>query len=111
MFSLIIIIIVIMPGGLTHLSLRLERKRLQFVSHCYQADKEIISSLILLRSAGTVHSHKVTYPEVTARDSGFDTRDLSIAMANCGVWEEISMNVLSRPLRLSKDDDDDDECL
>ena len=36
-------------------------------------------------------------------------------MASCGVWEEISMNVLSHPLRWSKDDDDDDddddECL
>ena len=112
MFSLIIIIInCIMPGGLTHLFLRLERKHLQFVGYCYQADKEIISSLILLHSAGTVHSHNSSYPEVTARDSGFDTRDLIIAMANCGVWEEISMNVLSHPLRLSKDDDDDDQCV
>ena len=103
-----------MPGRLTRPSLRLKQKRLQF-GHCYQADKETISSLILRHSAGTVHSLKLTYPEVIARDSGFDTRDLRTAMVNRGVWEEISMNALSCPLRWSKDDDDDDddddECL
>ena len=104
-----------MPGRLTCPSLRLKQKRLQFVGHCYQADKEITSSLILRHSAGTVHSRKLTYPEMIARDSGFDTRDLRTAMMSCSVWEQISMNVLSHPLRWSKDDDDDDddddECL
>ena len=94
-----VMIIAIMPGGVTRPSLRLKQKRLQFVGHCYQADKEIISSLILRHSAGTVHSCKLTYPEVIARDSGFDTKDLRTAMVNRGVWEEISMNVLSCPLR------------
>ena len=61
-----VIIIAIIPGGLTRPSLRLKQKRLQFVGHCYQADKEIISSLILRHSVGTVHSHKLT--EVIARD-------------------------------------------
>ena len=42
-----------------------------------------------------MHSRKLTYPEVIAMDSGLDTRNLSTAMVNCGVWEEISMNVLS----------------
>ena len=93
-----VIIIAIMPGRLTRPSLRLKQKRLQF-GHCYQADKEIISSLILRHSAGAVHSCKLTYPEVIARDSGFDTKDLRKAMASCGGWEEISLNVLSRPLR------------
>ena len=38
-----------------------------------------------------------------ARDSGLDTWDrLSTGMANLEVWEEISMNVLSK-------DDDEDE--
>ena len=104
-----VIIIAIMPGGLTRPSLRLKQKHLQLLL----ADEEIISSLILRHSAGTVHSRKLTYPEVIARDSGFDTGDLRTAMVNRGVWEEISVNALSRPLRWSKDDDDDDddECL
>ena len=38
-----------------------------------------------------------------ARDSGLDTRDrLNTGMANLEVWEEISMNFLSK-------DDDEDE--
>ena len=41
---------------------------------------------------------KHNYPELIARDSGLDTMDLSTAMANRGVWEEISMNVLSTPV-------------
>ena len=84
-----------MPGGLTRPSLRLKQKHLQLLL----ADEEIISSLILRHSAGAVHSRKLAYPEVIARDSGFDTRDLRTAMVNRGVWEEISVNVLSRPLR------------
>ena len=36
--------------------------------------------------------------KVIARDAGLDTRDLSTAMVNRGVWEEISMNVLSTPV-------------
>ena len=34
-------------------------------------------------------------PKVIARDSGLDMRDMSTEMANRGVWEEISMNVLT----------------
>ena len=59
------------------------------------ADKKMISSLILWCPVGKVHSRKLTYPEVIAMDSGLDTRNLSTAMVNCGVWEEISMNVPS----------------
>ena len=43
---------------------------------------------------GRVQSRKLTYPEVIARASR-TTMDLSRAMANRGVWEEISMNVPS----------------
>ena len=78
-------------GGPTPLSL-------QFAGHCYWADKEIISSLILWRPVGRVHSCKLPYPGVIARDSGLDMRDLSTAMANRGVWEEIPMNVPSTPV-------------
>ena len=41
---------------------------------------------------------KHNYPKLIARDSGLDTMDLSTAMANHGVWEEISMTVLSTPV-------------
>ena len=85
-------------GGPTPLSFRLKQKSLQFAGHCYWADKEIISSLILWRPLGRVHSRELPYPGVIARDSGLDMRDLSTAMVNRGVWEEIPMNVPSTPV-------------
>ena len=44
---------------------------------------------------------------LNSRDSGLDTRDLSSAMANSSVWEEISVNAPPRSLRWSKDEDDE----
>ena len=41
---------------------------------------------------------KHNYAKLIARESGLDTIELSTAMANCGVWEEISMTVLSTPV-------------
>ena len=85
-------------GGPTPLSFRLKQKSLQFAGHCYWADKEIISSLILWRPLVRVHSRELPYPGVIARDLGLDMRDLSTAMVNRGVWEEIPMNVPSTPV-------------
>ena len=75
--------------------MRFKQKRLQFAGHYYRADKEkeIISSLILWRPVGRVHSRNLTYPEGIARDLGLDTRHLSSAIANRGDREEISMDV------------------
>ena len=58
----------------------------------------MIPSLILWHSLGRVQSCNLIYPEVTARDSGLDTRDLSVMMVNRGVWEGISMNVPFAPV-------------
>ena len=41
-------------GKLKPISSRLCQKRLQFAGHCYRADDEIVSSLLLLRPTGTV---------------------------------------------------------
>ena len=78
-------------GGPTPLSL-------QFAGHCYWADKEISSSLILWRPVGRMHSRKLPYPGGIAWDSGLDSRDLRTAMGNRGVWEEIPKNVPSTPV-------------
>ena len=58
----------------------------------------MISSLILWRLVGRVQSRKLTYLEVTVRDSGLDMRDLSVMMVNHSVWEGISMNVPFAPV-------------
>ena len=56
------------------------------------------SSLILWRPEGRVQPRKLTYPEVTVRDSGLDMRDLSVMMVNRDFWEGISMNVPFAPV-------------
>ena len=62
---------------------------LQFAGHCYWADKEMISSLILWCPVGRVQSRKLTYPEVTTGDSGLDMRDLSVTMVNRGLGGDL----------------------
>ena len=70
-------------------------ENLQFAGHCYQAVKELILFLILWYPVGRVHSCKLTYPNLIARVSGLDTRELSTVMVNLDFWTEISKNVLS----------------
>ena len=70
-------------------------ENLQFAGHCYQVVKELILFLILWYPVGRVHSFKLTYPNLIARVSGLDTRELSTVMVNLDFWEEISKNVLS----------------
>ena len=82
-------------GELTPLSFETLAKICPVYWSLLLADKKIISSLILWCLVGKVNWCKLTYPEVIAMDSGLDTRNLSTAMVNCGVWEEISMNVPS----------------
>ena len=49
----------------------------------------MISSLILWRPLGRVQSRELTYPEVTTRDSGLDTRDLSVMMVYRGLGGDL----------------------
>ena len=83
----------IIYGDLQPISLILEQKRLQFVGHCYRAKNEVISSLLLGHPSGSVFSRKLTYPQVIARDSGLDIRDLGTAMQDRAVWKDIVMRV------------------
>ena len=80
-------------GDLSPISLKLKRKRLQFAGHCYRAENEIISSLLLWHPTGSVHSRKLTFPDTIARDSGLDIRDLGTAMQDRVVWKGIVMGV------------------
>ena len=49
----------------------------------------MISSLILWRPVGRVQLRKLTYPEVTVRDSGLDMSDLSVMMVNRGLGGDL----------------------
>ena len=74
---------------LPRITSKLVQRRVQFAGHCYRADQEIISSLLLWTPSGQNHSNKLTYPDVISRDTGYKTEDLPAAMANRTVWREI----------------------
>ena len=76
-------------GKLPRITSKLVQRRVQFAGHCYRADQEIISSLLLWTPPGQNHSNKLTYPDVISRDTGYKTEDLPVAMANRTVWREI----------------------
>ncbi|KAI8502714.1 hypothetical protein Bbelb_194160 [Branchiostoma belcheri] len=73
-------------GNLPKVSQKLSQRRLQFAGHCYRADQEVISSLILWRPRGKTHCRKLTYPSVLSRDTGYDIEDLKSAMADREMW-------------------------
>ena len=76
-------------GKLKPISSRLCQKRLQFAGHCYRADDEIVSALLLWRPTGTVKSRKLTFPDVIARDTGIATNELGFAMKDREVWRTV----------------------
>ena len=57
-------------GNLPPLSQKLTKRRLQFAGHCQIAMGEIVQSLLLWMPSAPVHSRKLTFPDVIARDSG-----------------------------------------
>ena len=54
----------------------LKARRIQFAGHCYRAENEIISSLLLWTPSTYSRSRKLLYPDVIARDAGIDKQDL-----------------------------------
>ena len=76
-------------GGLPKITSKLIQRRVQFAGHCYRAEKEIISSLLLWNPPGPNHSNRITYPGVISRDTKIRIEDLPAAMADRPVWRGI----------------------
>ena len=76
-------------GKLEPISKRLCKKRLPFAGHCHRATNEVISSLLLWRPTGIVHSHKLTYVDSITRDTGIPLAELGTAMTNREVWKNV----------------------
>ena len=75
--------------GLPKISSKLIQRRVQFAGHCYRAEDEIISSLLLWTPPGPNHSNRLTYPGVISRDTNIKIEDLPVAMADRPVWRDI----------------------
>ena len=71
-------------------------RRVQFAGHCFRADAEVISSLLLWRpSYGKSRRRKLSFPDVISRDTGFSTEDLRTAMRDRNVWSDIVQSMVA----------------
>ena len=50
---------------------------------------EIAQSLLLLKPSGPIHSRRLTFPDVIARDSGIERSDLCNTMVDREVWRTV----------------------
>ena len=74
----------------------IKRRRVQFAGHCFRASKEVVSPFILWKpkSEGK-KSHKLTYPDVIANDTGIRMSELGTAMEDREVWGGLVGSILS----------------
>ena len=68
--------------NLRPLSQKLATRQLQFAGHCQRAVGEITQSLLLWKPSGHIHSRRLAFPDVIARDSGIERSDLGNAMVD-----------------------------
>ena len=72
------------------------KRRTQFAGHCFRAEKEIISSLLLWKPPNTIlRGRKLSFPDILSRDSGIEKQDLGTAMRDRDVWRGIVEAMIS----------------
>ena len=69
-------------GNLLPLSQKLAKRQLQFAGHCQRAMGEVAPSFLLWKPSGPIHSRRLTFPDMIARDSGIERSDLGNAMVD-----------------------------
>ena len=83
-------------GELPRVSSLVKYRRVQFAGHCFRADAEVISSLLLWRpSYGHSRGRKLSFPDVISRDTGLSTEDLKTAMRDRKVWCDIVQSMIA----------------
>ena len=75
---------------------RLAQRRVQFAGHCYRAEGELISDLILWKPS---KGRKLTYPDVVARDTGLEVQDLHVGMADREWWRKVVSSISAKAAR------------
>ena len=66
----------------------------QFAGHCYRAENEIISTLLLWKPIRNSRDRSISYPDMIARDTGFQREDL-YNMMDLGVWRNVVNSIVS----------------
>ena len=83
-------------GNLPRISTLVKSRRLQFAGHCYRAESEIASSLLLWNPVSNLtRGRKLSFPDVISRDAGIRKQELGTAMADREVWRGIVDSVIS----------------
>ena len=83
-------------GKLPRVSTLVKSRRIQFSGHCFRADSEIISSLLLWKPTfDHTRGRKLSFPDVISRDTGIRTQDLGTVMKDREVWRSIVDSMLS----------------
>ena len=83
-------------GNLPPISQLIKKRRVQFAGHCFRASNEMASSFILWKpEANGRKSHRLTYPNVIAKDTGLELEDLGEAMGNRVVWGNLVNSMVS----------------
>ena len=81
---------------LPRVSCLVKYRRFQFAAHCFRADGEVISSLLLWRpSYGKSRRRKLSFPDVISRDTGLSTEDLRTAMRDRNVWSGVVQSMVA----------------
>ena len=83
-------------GKLPRVSTLVKSRRVQFSGHCFRADSEITSSLLLWKPTfDHTRGRKLSFPDVISRDTGIRTQDLGTVMKDREVWRSIVDSMLS----------------
>lgn len=83
-------------GKLPRVSALVRSRRVQFAGHCYRAQSEIISSLLLWKPiSARSRGRKLSFPDVISRDTGIRVEELGTAMKDREVWRGMVNSVLS----------------
>ena len=70
-------------------------RTVQFAGHCFRADKEIISSLLLWKPSQSTRGRALSYPDVISRDTGIEKQDLSRAMLDRDLRRNLVHSIVS----------------
>ena len=69
-------------------------RRVQFAGHCYRAENEVISSILLWKPSQR-RGRSLSYPSVISRDTNIIEQDLGKVMLDREVWRSIVSSIIS----------------
>ena len=71
-------------------------RRVQFAGHCFRADGEVISSLLLWKpDYGQSRGRKLSFPDVISRDTNIRFEDLGSPMRDRKFWNGVVQSMVA----------------